>query len=67
MVVTSSQQYSGITTDTHSHTHLSTFYFHLHISLQVDTLIIVKPLNPFHFQTPNPKHVTPILLFMVLH
>ena len=49
-------------------THFSTlFSLQLHVSQHVDTLITVLPLKPFHFQTPNPKHFTPILLLTVLH
>jgi len=43
------------------------FNLHLHVSLHVDTFITVLPLKLFHFQTPNPKHVPPILLLTVLH
>jgi hypothetical protein len=43
------------------------FNLHLHVTLHLDTLITLLPLTPFHFQTPNTKHFTPILLHKVLH
>jgi len=42
------------------------FNLQLHVSLHVDTLITLLPLKPFHFQTPNPKRFSSVLLHTVM-